>query len=125
MKICLKLKKLIETKLKDIFFFFSNKENPSKMNLVVENTTISNRHDIGDVFEKTSDKLKVAESTLEMKKITDLCDDCLDVIFKHLDLVDMLNAVDSSKHFQNSLCRVYTSKYRNIRLIFDEKDKHK
>lgn len=91
-------------------------ENPSKLNL---KSTISNNYKTNDVFENKTDSSNDAEFTFEETKITCLDDDCLDVIFQHLDLDDLVNVADSSKHFQNATCRVYKSKYRNMRPIFD------
>lgn len=91
------------------------KENQSKLNI---QSTTSNQCESNDVVENKNSSSKDIETVHERKKITNLDDDCLDVIFRHLDLNELINVADSSKQFQNSVCRVYRSNYRNVRMLF-------
>lgn len=55
----------------------------------------------------------------ETKKITNLNTDCMEIIFKHLDLNDLLNVVDSSREFYSAACMVYKKQYGNAYMIYD------
>lgn len=60
--------------------------------------------------ESTIQKLSTDEST-EQLKITDIGVDCLEQIFRHLDLKDLLNVADSNKVLKSAADTVYTLKY--------------
>lgn len=55
---------------------------------------------------------------LGRKNIINLNCDCMELIFKHLEFNDLLNVVDSSKHFYSAACEVYKRKYINMNPIY-------
>lgn len=55
----------------------------------------------------------------EAKKITNLNTDCMEIIFEHLELEDLLNLADSGKQFYSAACLVYKRQYANSYMIFD------
>lgn len=56
-------------------------------------------------------KLQPSDEPIFTTNITDLDDDCLEYIFKKLNLSDLLNVADSSKSFKKALNLAYLSKY--------------
>lgn len=54
---------------------------------------------------------------LTTMKITNLNSDCMELIFEHLELNDLLNIADSNKHFYGAACQVYRRKYMNTNPI--------
>lgn len=54
----------------------------------------------------------------EEKNIKILNTDCLELIFEHLELNDLLNVADSSKHFYDAACQVYKTKFMNMTPIY-------
>lgn len=71
----------------------------------------------------SSEKLKIdqlgnMESKSETKNIINLNTDCMEIIFKHLELDDLINVADSSKRFYSTACEVYKLKFTNIRPVF-------
>lgn len=53
-------------------------------------------------------------------KITHVNTDCLERIFKHLTLSDLLNVSDASEHFKDAVDFVFSSKYAKKAVIIDE-----
>lgn len=53
-------------------------------------------------------------------KIINLNIDCMEKIFEHLDLYDLLSVADSCKRFYDAACRVYKRKFSNMNPIFDD-----
>lgn len=94
-------------------------EYSAKSNLVVENATMSNEYKISD--ENHIDGLENAKSRSQTKKISNLNPDCLETIFEHLELNDLLSLADSSVQFYDAVCQVYRKKYLNKILILDYK----
>lgn len=64
-----------------------------------------------------SDDVEGAEHSGE-KKITNLNTDCMEIIFGHLEIDDLLNVADSSKQFHTAVCQVYKRKYLNVSPMF-------
>lgn len=56
---------------------------------------------------------------VQTKTITNLNTDCMEIIFKYLELNDLLNIADSSKAFYSAACLVYKIQYANAYMIFD------
>lgn len=56
---------------------------------------------------------------VQTKNITNLNTDCMEIIFKHLELNDLLNIADSSTAFYSAACLVYKMQYGNAYMIFD------
>lgn len=55
----------------------------------------------------------------ESTKITDLNNDCLEVLFEYLHFDDLLNIVEASNQFYSPVCLVYKRKYAEKDLVFD------
>lgn len=55
----------------------------------------------------------------QTKNITNLNVDCMENIFKHLELNDLLNIADSSKAFYSAACLVYKKQFGNAYMLFD------
>lgn len=53
-------------------------------------------------------------------KITDINDDCLEQIFRHLPFRDFLNVADTTKRFKNAVELVYANKYGRVRTSLSE-----
>lgn len=75
---------------------------------------------------QTSNELKIntlqnEKNKSEATKIIDLNTDCMGTIFEHLELDELVNVADSSKHFYATACETYKRKYQNIIPIFYEK----
>lgn len=70
------------------------------------------RHSMPAVIsaKRVTSVIELRESTTQLK-ITDLLDDCLEHIFKFLDIKDLLSVADSRKSFKASLDRTFRSKY--------------
>lgn len=84
---------------------------------LVEGATVSNKHQIIDIIEETTETLE--SETAETTKITDLNTHCMEAIFQYLEFNDLLNIVESSKQFYTASCEVYKKKYTGKYLIFD------
>lgn len=56
-------------------------------------------------------KVDLPDEPVEMTHITDVNNDCLEQIFKHLDLSDLLNLADTSKLLNNAVHLAFKSKY--------------
>lgn len=56
----------------------------------------------------------------ELLDIKCLVDDCKELVFKQLDLIDLLNIADSSKQFYPMACQVFKSKYSIRRVTIDQ-----
>lgn len=54
------------------------------------------------------------ETNATIIKITDVNDDCLEIIFKNLEVGDLLNVANSCKRFKQPVDWVFKSKYRDI-----------
>lgn len=81
----------------------------TKPNLIVKNM----KH-----LTRRSDSLEKVKGMFETTNITNLNSDCMEIIFEHLELNDLLNVADSSKHFYSAVCQVYKRKYRNTKPLF-------
>ncbi|XP_055303238.1 uncharacterized protein LOC129568921 [Sitodiplosis mosellana] len=57
---------------------------------------------------------EVTEASIPTIKITDLNNDCLEVIFNHLEFNDLFNVADSNKLLTSAAGRVYWKKYRKM-----------
>lgn len=52
--------------------------------------------------------------------ITSLNADCMEYIFNHLELNDLLSVAETSKMFREALNRVFKRKFINTHLLFGE-----
>lgn len=57
---------------------------------------------------------------IETTKITNVNTDCLEIVFKHLGLSDLLNVADSCKHFKEAADIVFTAKYGKKAVVISE-----
>lgn len=64
------------------------------------------------------DLFENAESIIETTTITNLNTDCMEIIFEHLELNELINIADSNKRFYSAACQVYRRKFRNQFPIF-------
>lgn len=68
---------------------------------------------------KTNDNAEGAEHS-GGKHINNLNTDCMEMIFEHLEINDLLNVADSSKQFHTAVCQVYKRKYLNVNPMFGD-----
>lgn len=55
----------------------------------------------------------------ETTKFTNLNTDCMELVFNHLELNDLLSVADSSKVFHAPICQVFKKKFLNKNIVFD------
>lgn len=67
---------------------------------------------------ETDNKPGNTEVISETTKITSLNSDCMEAIFEHLELNELLSVADSSARFHSAACQVYKRKFWNIIPIF-------
>lgn len=89
-------------------------------NRVFKNLTMLSEHRISEFLEKKISSLENTKSKFETTKITNLNTDCMELVFEHLELKDLLNISDSSNQFESAVCRVYKKKYLNMDPTFDQ-----
>lgn len=68
---------------------------------------------------KRQRSVQVVDQPTELKTIKDMNDDCLEHIFKKLDLTDLLNVAHSTKQLLRAACLAFASKYgkKTVRLL--------
>lgn len=67
---------------------------------------------------KEVQSLKLVQETPEPLKLTTINDDCKQLIFDHLEWMDMINIADSNKQLYASICTAFNRKYRNAKIDF-------
>lgn len=51
--------------------------------------------------------------------LNDMIDDCKEMVFDHLELVDLLNMADTNTEMQPMVCQVFERKHSNRRIVID------
>lgn len=54
----------------------------------------------------------------EPLKLTTINDDCKELIFEHLDLMDLVNIVETNKQLNTAVCAVFKRKYGNKGIVY-------
>lgn len=75
-------------------------------------TIINEIVETDDIFRKS--KSQANYNIFESDKFTVINDDCMQSIFQHLDLDDLLSITATSKRFHNAAVQTFRRKYKNI-----------
>ncbi|XP_055304938.1 uncharacterized protein LOC129569798 [Sitodiplosis mosellana] len=76
-------------------------------------------HDEDSSEQNMRKKLETSEEANAVTKITDVNDDCFEVIFGHLMLQDLVNVADTCKRFQTSSKAAFATKCRGKVMMLD------
>lgn len=61
----------------------------------------------------------------QMMSLNDMIDDCKEMVFDHLELVDLLNMADSNSQMQPTVSQVFERNHSNRRIVIDIEHKNR
>lgn len=57
--------------------------------------------------------------------LNDMIDDCKEMVFEHLELVDLLNMADTNTQLQPTVQQIFERKHSNRRIVIDYENKNR
>lgn len=72
-----------------------------------------------------NDETTMEQSTTPTAGLQNLIDDCKEMVFERLELVDLLNVADSSKQMQPTVCQIFERNHSNRRIVIDIENKNR
>lgn len=110
-------KKILQNEIVEMAKEMLNKNNEYAfiLNKIIDQSIKSNEIQISPTND--SEPIQISSDIHISTKITNLNTECMESIFEHLEMNDLLNVVDSNKQFYAAAFQVFRRKYKNTYFI--------